>query len=318
MIPSPLPSFPLSMSPLVQRLPLVGAISRLAAQASFEVIASDFAALDKARPLLPKGSMVSIAWLRSETANDRIAMAKALRNAGLEPVPHIVARHLGSVDEAETLVARLCDEAGVTQLFLIGGDVRQAAGEFASALDLLGRLRLGPLGVRRVGFGAYPEAHPLIAGDLLWRELETKIAVSEDAGLEPFVITQFAFAAGPILDWLRAFRARDLTAPVRIGLAGPASIRTLLRYARICGIGASTRALTTQGASIARMLVETAPDPVIRDLAQAEASTRHGPLALHFFPFGGLERSARWIREVAHGRVDLRKRGAGFELLNQG
>ena len=168
-------------------------------------------------------------------------------------------RRFVSLDQVERLYQRLRDEADVRRLFFIGGEVPDAAGNFSSALELLARTSPARFGFSHIGFGAYPEAHPTVPGDVLERELETKIAVTEDAGMSSFVITQFAFAAEPILDWLSAFRTRFERQEVLIGLAGPAGIRTLIRYARMCGVGPSARALVRNGASIGRLLTDAGP-----------------------------------------------------------
>jgi len=308
---NPLPSYGQSHS--TPRLPIVTAIARLAAHASFELTGCELPALERARDAIPPRTMVSITWLPKETHDDRVAAARAVHAAGFEPVPHVAARCIRTCEEAGELIRRLCGEAGVRRILLIGGDTSQPAGEFASALELLARFRNDRRGLRQVGFAAYPDGHPRLASRRLEADLDTKLAVAEDAGLEPFVITQFAFDARPIIQWLEAFRARGHDVPVRIGLAGPATIRTLMRFARICGIGASTRALIANGASLARMVHETGPDPVILQLAEAKIGERLGPVGLHLFPFGGLDRAAAWISPVGQGHIRLRRNESGFE-----
>ena len=310
----PFPSFPSSARALTRHLPPIEAISRLARTASFEIGSGGLAEFDHARAWLPPGATISITSTRTDTADDRVAMAKALIEAGFDALPHVSARRLASEHDGEALIGRLRDEAGVTQLFLVGGDAPEPVGPFDAALSLVGRFRLASRGIQRVGFAAYPEAHPLIDAEILDCALDTKIAVSEDAGLEPFVTTQFTFAPAPILNWLSRARARGIVAPVHIGVAGPASISALLRYARLCGVGPSARSLVSNGASIARMLQETAPDPVIRGLGEAAESRDLEHTSLHIYPFGGLERAARWISAVALGQFHLRESGTGFDL----
>lgn len=298
----------------IPRLPVVTSIARLASGASFETTACDLAGFERARDTLPAGSMLSVTWLPNDTHDDRIAGARVLRESGFEPIPHVAARRIRDGREADLLVRRLRDEAGVTRILLIGGDVANPAGEFRSALELLVRFRAANHGLQAIGFGGYPQGHPQIGAAALEAELDTKLAVAADAGLDPFVVTQFTFEAKSIVSWLEAFRARGNDVPVRIGLAGPATIGTLMRFARICGVRSSTRGLIRNGASLARMLLQEAgPDQIIRGLAEAGIRERLGPIALHLFPFGGLERAARWIAPVSQGRVRLRWNDAGFE-----
>lgn len=293
---------------------LVPRIAALARSASFEIAARDDAAIEAAGALLAPGGRVSITWLPRDGDEDRIAAARALHDRGLEPMPHIAARLI--VDEAHLrrLIARLCDEAGVSQLLVIGGDAARPIGPFGSAADLIASPAFAHPQLRGIAVGGYPEGHPAIGQGALAAALDAKIAAIAARGLTPEIITQLCFDSGPILGWLRGFRARHRSVPVRIGIAGPASIRTLLRFARICGVGTSAKALVSRGASIARLLTEAAPDPLLRDLAESRDLDALGAVGLHLFPFGGFERTARWIGAVADGRIRLRQSDSGFQV----
>ncbi len=107
-------------------------------------------------------------------------------------------------------------------------------------------------------------------------------------------MTQFCFEAQPILDWIGDLRRRGIDAPIRVGLAGPASITTLMKYALRCGVGNSMRALGLRGAAIARILTEASPERVIDGLAAADPALAID--GLHFFCFGGFARTAEWAR----------------------
>ncbi len=91
---------------------------------------------------------------------------------------------------------------------------------------------------------------------------------ARSAGLELSIVTQFCFEAEPIVEWLRRIRARGIDVPIRVGLAGPAGLITLARYAVRCGIGNSLRVLT-ENPSFAKLLVEKGPEPIIRGVASA-------------------------------------------------
>ena len=71
--------------------------------------------------------------------------------------------------------------------------------------------------------------------------LPDKIAAAEAAGFEIEIVTQFAFDAAPIANWITRLRADGHRHRVRIGLAGPTNFTALLRYARRCGVKASAR-----------------------------------------------------------------------------
>src|SRR4029079_8139665 len=108
------------------------------------------------------------------------------------------------------------------------------------------------------------------------------------------LVTQFGFDAGPILRWIASLRTKDILCPVRIGVAGPASVATLAKFAIRCGVGASLRALARGHTAFARILVEAGPDALINELVTNE--TTGAPIAgLHIFTFGGVRRTAEWI-----------------------
>jgi methylenetetrahydrofolate reductase (NADPH) len=97
---------------------------------------------------------------------------------------------------------------------------------------------------------------------------------------------------------------------MRVGLAGPASLPRLLRFAAMCGVGNSVRALRARPQAITRLMVEAGPEVALRELARRADA----PLAgVHFFCFGGLVRTARWLRAVRDGRFDLTEDG-GFRV----
>lgn len=131
-----------------------------------------------------------------------------------------------------------------------------------------------------------------------WAVLESKCRSIEDRGMAPLVLTQFAFDADRILRWLETLRARGLDCPVRIGVPGPASVATLMRFAARCGVAASASILSKYGISIGRLLGTAGPDSFI-DRLSTGLSADHGATRLHFYPFGGIVRTVEWIEHYA-------------------
>ena len=143
--------------------------------------------------------------------------------------------------------------------------------------------------------------------------LTAKLALLRQAGIEPWVVTQFVFDAEPVLRWLPVMRGREPFLPVRIGLPGPAGVATLARYAVRCGIGRSIGALARYGTSIARLVTEAGPEHVVRQLAAA-GWRELGVTGIHLFGFGGLARTARWLRAVTDGAFRVAADGVGFTV----
>jgi|TARA_R100000501_G_scaffold17919_1_gene34924 methylenetetrahydrofolate reductase (NADPH) len=291
---------------------LHGRIVALARNGSYEIAAGEPDTLDAAAEMLPPGCEISITWLPKDDDVTRITAARRIRERGFVPVPHIAARMVESEANLASLLGRLSDAAGVGKILAISGDARHSHGPFADSSAMIASHAFAEARLEEVALGGYPEGHPGLDRGELNHILDAKIAKLRELAIRPSIVTQFCFDAKPIEWWLQDFRQRYEEVPVRIGLAGPAGVRTLMRYARICGIGPSAKALVSRGASIARLLMESTPDPIITDLAGSPNYQSFKPVGFHFFPFGGLERTAEWVTAIAAGRFRLRSSESGF------
>ena len=260
---------------------------------SIELSPRDDLAGEALRPLLAQGTPVFINYPASVTHHDIVAACSRLRRAGFEPVPHIAARRLTSFTQASDYLQRAVGEADVERILLIGGD-DSPAGPFRAALDVLATGLVERSGIRAVAFAGYPEGHPAIDTGTLRSALQAKVSLARQAGLSVSLITQFGFEAASILHWIAQARAEGIDCPVHVGVAGPATVATLARFAIRCGVGASLRALARGHTAFARILVEAGPDALIADLVANEREET--PIeALHVFTFGGVRRTAEWI-----------------------
>ncbi|MET0681108.1 MAG: methylenetetrahydrofolate reductase [Burkholderiales bacterium] len=289
--------------PSAAQAALHAAIVRLARGASIETSTRNLAEIDGYATWLPAGSDVFAAWLPGTPYHHLVSVAKRLRQAGLNPVPHIAARRLANEDAAREFLALLRDEARVTRALLVAGDSRVPVGPFDSSLALLETGLLEAHGIRSVGIAGYPERHPRIAAAALDAARDRKLAYAAANGIDAFIVSQFCFDPGAIVGWVERLRSRGVTVPVRVGVAGIATIRTLLNYARRCGIGNSIRALGAEPISLPRLLTQQGPEKLVRRLAAAEAGA--SVAGLHCFPFGGFAQTARWLQTVAAGRFRL-------------
>jgi methylenetetrahydrofolate reductase (NADPH) len=214
-------------------------------------------------------------------------------------VPHITARGFSRPAELNTLLAALRDEAAVNRILLIGGDIAVARGAFESSLDVLATGALEQHGIQVVGLAGYPEGHHTLGPAKLWENLMAKLAQARARGLSTEIVTQFCFEARPLATWFGELQRRGIDVPVRIGMAGPASISSLITFAMRCGIGNSLRAITNRPESIGRLLRDATPDDLLAGLAEAWAGQlpERIPL-LHVFPFGGVAKSGAWLQRA--------------------
>ena len=282
--------------PAATALPRADAsLSPLLANVSLEVSTRRPADVDACRDGFAQGSRVYITSLPGDAPADTARMAAALARAGLVPVPHIAARRLADPGAADALLARLAGEAGVTRALVIAGDTDTPAGPFVSAASLLANDLFARHGFREIGIAGYPEGHPRIDGKTLAAALAEKLALLDGQSIAAHVVTQFCFAADPIRSWLAAYRGAGHAAPVCLGIAGPAGLATLTRYALRCGIGNSARALARHGARLTQLAREATPDALLVDLAAAPLP---GVAGIHLFTFGGVERTATWLAKA--------------------
>ncbi len=257
---------------------------------------------------LGRGTRVYISAVPNRLAQEAIAAAVRLRAAGFEPVPHVAVRNFAGVAALDEFLARLNGEADVRCALVIAGD-RAECGAFRCAGEAIDSGVLHRRGIRMIGIAGYPEGHPRISDEELDRALAAKIAAAEATGLGVEIVTQFGFDARTILDFIARLRASGFDHRLRIGLAGPTSLATLLRYAGRCGVRASAQALARRSGLVRQMFAMTAPD----DLVRALAATAPVGVSLHFFSFGGLPVTARWARAVAGGGIALDGDG-GFRI----
>jgi methylenetetrahydrofolate reductase (NADH) len=280
--------------------------------ATFEttrLLSADRAALKD----LGVAASVYVSAIPSHPADEQIAVAAALRTHGVEPVPHIAVREFASAQALSAHLARLVEQASVRRALIIAGDRAEPAGPFRAAIELIESGLLQESGIQDIGIAGYPDGHPRIAPLDLDRALATKIEAASQTGLHVHIVTQFAFAAEPVLGWLARLRDLGIDHPVRVGFAGPTTLTGLLRFARICGVKTSAQALTRNAGLAKNMFALTTPDRLVRPVAEACADGRFGEVTPHVYSFGGLAATIRWATAVAAGRIELDRAG-GFSV----
>lgn len=265
---------------------------------SLEMTAKDVDALRAAAPAIAPETPVAVTFLPGEAMAARIEAARQVRALGFEPMPHFSARRIASADEFERYLAAVTAQAGVRRCFVIAGDPSEPEGPFFDSAALIATGAFERNGITAVGIGGHPEGHPNMTPDQCWQVLAEKCALIEGRGMAPLIVTQFAFDAEAVLDWLAQVRARGIEAPVRLGVPGPAGIKTLMRFAARCGVGASASVLAKYGISIAGLLGSAGPDRLV-DTLERGLTPAHGKVRLHFYPFGGMEKTVAWINDYA-------------------
>jgi methylenetetrahydrofolate reductase (NADPH) len=265
---------------------------------SIEVTAKDADAVTQCDNGLPPPSAVFLPWLANETVESRVAAAVHLRQAGYEPVVHVAARHLRDRTELESFLTILSTRADVHRLLLVGGDLPSPTGPFGTVLSIIESGLLERANIRSVGIAGHPEGHSAVDPAVLWQALHDKCEALAHRGIAAEIVTQFSFDAKSVLSWLSELRARAIMPPVAIGLPGPAGIKTLLRYASRCGVGASAAVVAKYGVSLTRLIGKAGPEPFLADLTDGLSEGTMGTVRAHVYPFGGFKDTARWLEDA--------------------
>jgi methylenetetrahydrofolate reductase (NADPH) len=255
---------------------------------------------------LPAGTSVYITHTPNASIGDVAAAACEIEGWGFRAYPHIVARRIPNERALNAALATMKD-CGIARAMLVAGDLSSPAGDFASSLDILATGALARAGFTTFGVAGHPEGHKRIGSMSLWESLREKQEYAQSTGSRMHIVSQFGFDPLAIGAWVRRLDEHGITLPVHVGVAGPANLRTLIRFAMLCGIGASLNSLMASLSALThvRHLV-TSVDEMICQLALAwEGSFARRILKPHFFSFGGAAATADWLHAVAGGNFHL-------------
>jgi methylenetetrahydrofolate reductase (NADPH) len=112
------------------------------------------------------------------------------------------------------------------------------------------------------------------------------------------IATQFAFESGPIIEWANSIKNAGIDIPIHIGIAGPAKLQTLIKFAIACGVGPSLKVLQKRATDVTKLLLPYEPTDVLSQLADHKANNSDFNISgVHFFPLGGIKTNAKWVTE---------------------
>jgi methylenetetrahydrofolate reductase (NADPH) len=289
----------------------VASISAFMRGASIEATRPTANDVDALKTAAAPGTPIYLSAVPTRPQEDVVGQAALVRAAELEPVPHLAVRNFASPDALGRFLDRLTGEAGVRRLLVIAGDRAEPAGPFHGALEAIDSGLISRRGIVEIGISGYPDGHPRIAPHELDRLLAAKLEAAQQTGLAVQIVTQFCLDAVPLIAWLKKLRDHGIDHPVRVGMAGPTSLSTLMRYAKRCGVRASTQGLARNAGLIKHLLGASAPDGIVRALIEANRDGELGDIAPHLFSFGGIGATARWAGATAAGKITLDREGFG-------
>jgi methylenetetrahydrofolate reductase (NADPH) len=248
---------------------------------------------------VPAGMTVAVTASPVKGLEPTVALAEKLAARGYRVVPHLAARSVASDAHLDEIVTRL-KAVGVDDVFVPGGDATHPAGPFDGALPLLERLDAMGRPFGRIGITGYPESHPKIHDDL------TIQAMWDKRRYASYIVSNVTFDAAGLGRWIERIRARGVTLPLQVGLAGPAERTRLLRMATVAGAAESARFITRHPGWILRFWVPGgySPDRFLDRAAPAITAPGAGVAGLHLFTFNQLQAAEPW-RKAALERTGI-------------
>jgi methylenetetrahydrofolate reductase (NADH) len=285
------------------------------AAGSTEVTPHDEKYLDEMARILPAGFPVYVANTPKTSPDEVVRVALRLQALGLTASPHVIARRVVDANRLRERL-RVLAAGGVQQLLLVAGDVAIPNPAFTSTLELLESGVVSDAGIKRVGVAGHPEGHPVVPDEVLWEALERKQAMARATGLTMHIATQFGFDSRALTDWEAGLASRGIEVPIHAGVAGPTPFLKLLKYAAHCGVGASLKAVSGNPMSFSRLphLVTKADEMLIGVFRAKQLNPVSRIFAPHFFAFGGVLETARWLRKVIEGSFELDAAERGFSI----
>ncbi|MFD2855680.1 methylenetetrahydrofolate reductase [Seohaeicola zhoushanensis] len=279
-----------------------GAVEAFLDGYSIEVMPRTAEKVEDFRTLLPEGTRVYIAHIEGTPIDDMVATARRLASEGYPVMPHFPARIIKDRATLADWIARYQGEAGVEQALLLAGGVAQPVGEFDSSIALMETGLFDKAGFKRLHVAGHPEGNRDIDPDGSMKNvsqaLRWKQKFSETTDAEMAIATQFCFEAAPIIRWADDLKAAGIALPIHIGIAGPAKLQTLIKFAIACGVGPSLKVLQKRAMDVTKLLLPYEPTEVIADLAAHKAANPDFNITnVHFFPLGGIKTNATWAIE---------------------
>lgn len=266
---------------------------------SIEVMPRTAEKVEDFRDLLPAGTRVYIAHIEGTPIEDMVATAARLNADGYKVMPHFPARIIKDRATLANWIAMYQGEADVKQALLLAGGVTTPHGDFSDSMQLMETGLFDAAGFERLHVAGHPEGNRDIDTDGTRLRVDEALRWKNDfqtrTDAKMAIATQFAFEAQPIIEWADSLSQAGITLPIHIGIAGPAKLQTLIKFAIACGVGPSLKVLQKRAMDVTKLLLPYEPTDVVTELARHKAQNPDFNIShVHFFPLGGIKTNANW------------------------
>ena len=282
-----------------------GTMSAFLNNFSIEVMPRTAEKIADFRTILPEGTRVYVAHIDGTPIDDMVATAKRITEEGFPVMPHFPARIIQDAAMLENWIGRYKD-VGVSQALLLAGGVDQPRGDFHSSMQLMETGLFDKHGFARLHVAGHPEGNKDIdpkGGDAVVMDaLRWKQDFSNRTDAQMAIATQFCFESAPVIEWANKLKAAGVDLPIHIGIAGPAKLQTMIKFALACGVGPSLRVLQRRAKDVTKLVMPFTPDEILSELAMHKAANPAFNIeSVHFFPLGGINTTAEYLKPLLNG-----------------
>ncbi|KZX46397.1 methylenetetrahydrofolate reductase [Haloarcula sp. K1] len=272
-------------------------VRTLLTSARFELM--PFESFDEEITHLPDNATIAITTSPQLGIEKTVEKTEEAAEMGYDVVPHIAARYVEDREQLEAIAERL-EQAGITDIFVPGGDREEPAGEYESAHGLLEALAETEYSFEEVGITGYPEGHDFIDDETLAESMAQK---------EPYatyIVTQLCYDPETVVEWVEDIRARGIELPVEVGIPGVMNYQRLMQISQKVGVGDSIKFLrkTTGILGFVKQLVGSRgtyePDELIDGLAPYVGDDEYNIRGVHIYTFNQTPDTEKW----RHNRLD--------------
>ena len=269
---------------------------------SIEVMPRTAEKVEDFRAILPEGTRVYIAHIEGTPIEDMVATAKRLTADGFNVMPHFPARIIKDEATLADWIARYQGEADIKQALLLAGGVDKPHGDYEDSMQLLSTGLFDKAGYTHLHVAGHPEGNKDIDPDGSTKDVDAALKWKQDfakrTDASMALATQFCFEAGPVIEWANGLKESGFDLPIHIGVAGPAKLQTMIKFAIACGVGPSLRVLQKRAKDVTKLLLPFKPDEFLSELADYKVANPDFLITnVHFFPLGGIKTNATWAME---------------------
>ena len=270
---------------------------------SIEVMPRTAAKIESFEEILPKNTRVYIAHIEGVPIEEMVQTAKRISLEGFNVMPHFPARIIKDKSTLEEWINIYQGEADINQALLLAGGVNKPHGVFEDSMQLVETELFEKYNFKNLHFAGHPEGNKDIDNDGSNKNvddaLQWKQKFNERSDIDIAITTQFCFEAEPVIEWANSLTNNGINIPIHIGVAGPAKLQTLIKFSIACGVGPSLKVLQKRAKDVKKLLLPFDPNDFLETLAKHKKENPKFNISnIHFFPLGGINTNASWIKNA--------------------